>query len=350
MRAPLVLVAALASAASLITAVPASAAPPPPVQDVTVTTGLDSLGTTIVTISWSPTGPETTGVRTCAQQGVHPAMDPSACDIHSDSATSSNILYLAGGKTYSFSVFAYSGGGKSAEFSAPVTTQPWHGSKVRFRVACGMPTYGEPCRFDAILTDTRIDTNLQGAKVELWRGPPHRDPTWHRYDADRTDGDGDAHVPVTLREAHYFQWRFQGVQGVLASTSYQQLLEPAIKVTAHLTRSSAGLGEKVKLYGIVRPAIDDLRITLDEHKTSPCPGWYLPGQRTRATRQQLPNGKTTFGYVMTISRSTPGSYPFRVTTGGHDGFRPGYSNTVTLTVGSGAARGSSRSAPGVPAC
>ena len=348
MRAPLVLIAALASAASLITAVPASAAPPPPVQDVTVTSSSSDDVDIFATISWS-LPPEADGGRACAKQGVHPAAEPTACDVYFDSSTPTAALRLTSGKTYTFSVFAYTGPPSAREFSEPVTTQPWHGSKLRFRY-CSFPTYGERCRFDAFLTDTRLDTRVQGAKIELWRGVPKFNPDWQLFATDRTDGDGNAHVPVALREEHYFQWRFQGVERILASATSNERIRPRIRVTAHLTHSTAAVGEKVKLYGIVRPALDGLHVALVEYQTTPCRSWQSTGQRVKATRQRLPNGRTTFGYVMTISRSTPGTHRFEVTTDSADGLQYGISDRVALTVSSGAARGTSRSAPGVPGC
>lgn len=346
MRASLVF-AALASAASLLSAAPASAAPPAPVQNVHITSTADRDGEVIATISWTPPA-DADGARACAQQGVQPATDPTACDVYFDADTANTTLDLVGGKTYTFSVFAYAGAGTAREFSAPATTRPWHGSKVRLTL-CDFPTYGVPCRIDAVLTDTRLDSRLQGARVELWRGVPELNPDWRLFDADRTDGDGDAHVRVTPREEHYFQWRFQGVEGVLASTSAKAKVTPRIRVTAHLTHSNASPGERVKIYGIVRPKLDALRIDLIEYQTTPCRSWQFTGQRVTAKRQRLPNGNTTFGYVMTISRSTLGTYRFEVATGSHRGFTYGMSDRVTLTIGSGA-RGSSRSAPGVPAC
>jgi hypothetical protein len=349
MRAPVVLVAALASAASLITAVPASAAPPPPVQGLTVTSTVDTDGRTLATLSWSPTGPETDRVLACAQQGVHASTNPNTCDVHDYTETTSVTLYLASSKTYTFSVFAQ-GSGENAGYSEPVTTQPWHGSKVSFHLACRIPTFGEPCRFLAVPTDKFLDNTLQGAPVELWRGMTTQEPDWRLFDTDRTNGDGEARLTVTMHRARVFQWRFQGVQGVLASRSVERYLEPHIKVTAHLSRSSASPGEKVKIYGNVRPSLDGLRIDLVELMTTPCRAWQSTGQSVRAKHQHLPNGKTTFGYVMTVARSTLGTHRFEVRTANHSGFTYGLSDAVTLTVGSGTTHGSSRNVSAAPTC
>lgn len=350
MRRSTALVAGLITIGSFVVSTRAIAAPPAPVSGVTVTPGVNAYGEVLATISWTQQDPSAQGARACAKQGVHPATSPDACDVLSDTYDSFANLLLTRGRTYSFSVFAFTGDDASQrEFASPTTTQPWHGTRLTLRTVCGIPVYDEPCRFETVLTDTFTDQHLAGAHVTLQQGPYEPNTSLQEYGADNTDTDGLAHVSVTMHKAHHYQWQYLGADRILATVSRDEPVRPELQVTAHLTSASARPGQNVKMYGVVRPAVTGLRVYLSEYVSQPCAGYGSAGQRVTPQWQRLPNGHRAFGYVFTISRSTLGKHTFRADANGNKGFNAGYSRPVTFTVGT-TARGSSRAAPASWAC
>ena len=356
MRAPLVIAAVLASAASLITATPASAAPPSPthlsVAQSMVAPQRQGNGVKyFARLSWTNPDPNAAGVRVCVVQSNRAVRNPDAgCDMSADypaPADHSENFQLQEGKAYSFSAFSYSDD-SPPQFSAPATTT-LHGTAIDVNHAAKYQTYGDRVLLEATLTDTKTDAPLRRAPLTLWKNWWQGGQGWKKVTAVETDAKGFASVKVKPTRRSSYEWRYRGSASELASTR-EIYIYLDYRVTAHLTSSHAGLDQSVQIYGTVRPRTADKRVLLTEY-TSTCNAYRITGQRVTAKRQRLPNGQTTFGYVMTISRSTGGTHKFEGYVKTDDRLNGGTSNSVSLYVGSGAAnRGMSRSAPGVPSC
>ena len=315
-------------AGSMVFAIPAAAAPPAPVTDVHVSSDVDGDGQVFATISWTQQDPNAAGARVCGKEGTKAPTAAYGCNVEGESDQSSVRILLRSWTTYTFSVFAYSGEGQQREFSTAVTTRPWHGTVLAIR-ECSAPLYGEPCRVETWLTDTHTHDRLKNTRVALYEGDATSSPAWHEYDADRTNSNGVAHVPVTLRRAHHLQWRFAGSDGILAGASYSDLVYPGFKVTGHLTSSSAHVGQKVKFFGTVHPVVARAvaHLYYEGHL-----GVYPTGVKTEVRKRRLPTGRTAYGYVLTVPTDSRGTTRYTVIVNGDPDLGSGISPERTLTV------------------
>jgi hypothetical protein len=344
--------------AATLPPVAAQAAPPAPVTDVVVTphlaprqhVGGGSHLTAIV--SWTNQDPTADGVSLCVEQSAQPNTDPNVgCDVSKNYPTpehTSDAIELRQGKAYSFTLWSYS---NAEGFSSPVTAT-FHGTHSEANHLKTNFVYGDHVRFVATLTDTRTDAPLAHEPITLWRNWWPSDTGWHKVSGLTTNRDGVVSVDTQPRHREAYEWRFAGDDGELPSIEEIDL-HLAYKITARLTESTAAADEQVLMYGIVRPAVEGKRVKLAEYQSpGSCPaGYYLTGQRVIAKRQRLPNGRTTFGYVMSVSRPTAGTHKFQADVEQDSRLDGHNSRSVALTVeGSAAYRTMARSVPALPAC
>ena len=335
-------------------AVPAAASPPPPVASIAVATSIQIPAHLYsgfrfnAVVSWTGEDPSAQGVRVCFVEGTHPTTDPSTCDVAEDvaaPASHSDPLSLVPERSYALSVFATTGSDTSEEFSTPRTTKlhasTQAGKKVFYR------TYGDQWPLRANLTDKLTGAALTNQPVALWHAGPSTNG-WHHVDTRRTNAAGVVEETVRPRVRGDYAWLYEGTNGELPSVHIVTIYL-GYRLTARLTSTHAAPGQRVRLYGTVRPATDNKVVRLSEYTTSPCNGYVLTGQHVTAKRQQLPNGHTTFGYVMTIAASAIGTHKYQANTDTDRRLNGGTSPTATLTVGGGA-RGTERSGPLTPAC
>jgi len=348
MRGTTAFTAALVTLCSVATALPAHAAPPPPVAGISLASKVDNpthlnAGFTLHTVvSWSGEAANVDGVVACLVRGHTPSTDPSSCEIRADvpaPATHTSRLRLLERSAYAVSVFAYSDAA-DREYSSPVTSI-WEGSALHGKRFFNV-TYGNSVTLRTTLSDRRTGDPLPNESLTLVFAKAGSN-RWRNIGTFTTDATGTASMRLRQpREGGVYTWRYNGGPRYLGAFREINVLV-GNRVTAHLTRSHAAPGESVRLYGIVRPTGQHVRVELSEYTAAPCNAYLLTGQKVTAKRQQLPSGRITFGYVMTISRSSPGQHKFEAYSGG------GSSPSVTLTVGANT-RGTSRSAPAAPSC
>ena len=300
-------------------------AAPGPVSGLTVVPWTSSASTG-VTLSWTYSDPSATGAVMCAKKGDQPALTPDACDIKwaKSQGETTGSLTLAQGQTYSFSVFAYAASGGQRDYAPPETTAAWDGVHLEFPVSCMRATYGQPCQFKAVLTDTYLHGPASGATLELWQDSV-------RHATDQTNIDGKASIAVALRKPASMQWRFQGGDNLLGAFTDVHGVNVAYKLTAHLTEHAVTIGKRVKMYGVVRPDTSKQILVEEMHKTRCGTAWDIIG-RVGARQQRLPNGQTTYGYIATLT-ATAGKQIYRAYAQMDNGVQMAYSPEVTLTGG-----------------
>ena len=362
MRRALISAVLVSALAAPLATLPAHADTPPPVGSITVTSGIQEPAhryggfLTVASVSWTGEDASVDGVQVCLVQGTTATDDPTYCAEQENvpaPGTHTARITLRPGKAYVFSVYTYvddpSTGGRT--YSSAVR-EKWHGSALDIKARPLYATFGDTITLTAKLTDTRTDAPIPRQEVTLLKWRPDTG-TWRRLDTFRTDDDGNVKVRLKPRREFIYAWSYAGNDGHLGvaegMTYYLDYL-----VTAHLSKSSAAPGERVRMYGIVRPRTVGKRVLLLQYQSSPCNAFVKTGESVVAKRQTLPNGRTTFGYVITVSRSTAGTSRFEAMTNKDDRLHGGISDPVSLTVGSTAAatatRGSSRAALAVPTC
>jgi hypothetical protein len=347
-----VLAAALTSAASVFAAAPASAAPPAPVGALSVTPRTQlppdrhGVSTVDIVVSWSSEPARADGVVVCIVQSIRPTKDANYCQRAEDVPARrmhSGHIPVHEGLAYSVSVFAYVAD-PGREYSKP-RMATWHGSQLQGRHARYV-TYGDRVTARMTLVDTRSGAELTHQPVGLfvWSS---RKSAWDKVKSLRTNAVGLAHFSREPHRDRTYAWRYKGTTGHLPATA-TTTLHVRYRVTAHLTKTHVAKGRSVRMFGVVRPQTSGVSVELLEYERS-CDAYVATGQAVPAKRQRLPNGTTTFGYVMKISRSSSGRHRFEAHVDADDKLAAGTSASVTLRVGSGT-RGTARSATASPAC
>ena len=337
MRGRSAMLAALAILGVLLVAAPASAAPPPPLASISVTPGIERPSNqfrpfnTDIVVSWTGEDASASGVRLCLVQGVKPSADPNSCsggleDVPAP-AQHSDPLGITAGKAYSISAFAYTDG-STTEYSSPQTVT-WNGSALKGDKTYHL-TYGVATTLRATLSDTTNQTPISGQSVRLMQ---LRSDSWHLVTTDNTNAAGTAKLNFSPEAGGAYAVEYGGAAGHLAAV-LPVSLRVAYRVTAHLSDRFVSPGQRVKVYGIVRPSTHGEKVTLAERVSATCPG-YINGPKVAPKQQTLPNGHRAYGYVFTISRTSVGQHRLHVYTGNQGPLDAGYSPDVTLTVGGG---------------
>jgi hypothetical protein len=334
----------------LLSATPADASPPPPVASVTVSSSIrnparvtDDFTDTAV-VSWTGEDSSTQSVRVCLVTGQTASQDPQRCDLSQDvytPYTQSQPFELRPSRAYSVSVFTASAYG---EYSPPVS-MGMPGSKLSVATTHQL-TYGDQIVLHEQLLDATSAAPVPDKSLTLLHWPPGSHG-WQSVASATTDQSGRADLGFRPRERGTYAWVYRGDGGRLAA-SVKFTVGLAYRLTGRLTSGRAAPGSSVKLYGIVRPRTSGKVVYLDEYVTSPCPGMVLR-QQVKAREQRLPDGRTSFGYVMTIAATSPGTHKFHTFTEGDRHLDTGHSPTRSLVV-SAAARGTSRATPSGRSC
>jgi hypothetical protein len=110
-------------------------------------------------------------------------------------------------------------------------------------------------------------------------------------------------------------------------------MDVTYRVSAHLSDAHPGPGQRVKIYGVVRPRTADLTAVL--YRLVPPCGSPTRAGKTRIRHRHLPDGSSGYGYVFTVLAPATGSRTYYVVT--HHpapGLAPGTSRKVSMRVGS----------------
>ena len=351
MRGRSAMLAAVSVLGVVVQAAPAHAAPPAAVETVALSFGVhdpttpDGAFTRYVVVSWTGEDPSAGGVRVCLTKGVHPSADPDACDLQEDvpAPTSHGSAMPLADSSYAVSVFAYSGD-QAHDYSSPhtvVADRTGVKGTSSFKA-----TAGKRVTLTIALSDAYAQSPLPGETVTLIHAR-HGSSTWHKIASARTRDSGKAATTLRPTERGRYAWIYAGKGGHLAAV-HEVSGHVSYGLTMHLTAQQVASGEAFKIYGTVRPSVAGIRVWLFEHVTTPCPSTVLLA-KVRAKRQLLPNGRTAFGYVRSLSRAAPGSHEFRTAVVEDDTAYGARTDFQTVTVGSAPTAGA-RAMPSAPAC
>ena len=167
--------------------------------------------------------------------------------------------------------------------------------------------YSARAQVSTRLTDAQTHTALGGQKVSLYRRANAGKP-WALVTSVKTSPAGAATASVRMTANAQFQWRFAGTAGHLAATSATKSVAVAQVVSVAQTAKSIRRGGTVRFYGTVRPTGAGQRVHLQQL----IGGKWISKVTATIHRQELPNGRTTIGYVLPIKLRTAGTFAFRV--------------------------------------
>ncbi|HEY2296322.1 MAG TPA: fibronectin type III domain-containing protein [Jatrophihabitans sp.] len=116
-----------------------------------------------------------------------------------------------------------------------------------------------------------------------------------------------------------------------ASSNVVTVTAPLVKPVVHINRTSATVARNAKftVYGAVTPAVAHTVQLQESRGTS---GNWVTVQRMTTSMRTLPSGNHAVGYAFTLSRSTKGSYSYRVVWPAGGGYAGLTTKAVRVTV------------------
>jgi 5-hydroxyisourate hydrolase-like protein (transthyretin family) len=322
-------VAALASSAVVLglASVPAYAGSPS-VSGVTVSTGAAANESIWAKVSWASENTDTQSVAVCVKRGTQAPEDSYSCDIRQvvdAPGLSTTRMKLFATWSYTFAVYATS----SDQEALPVI-QTWHGTRVHSEQVAYYTTYRQRTRLDVRVRDAESGHGLADQPVQLLARSHNTTEKWVAAATVTTDSTGRASATVRPTRKGMYRWAYEGQDGHLAGFR-GFTLSVSYLLTARLTKTTAQVGEKVRIYGIVRPRVAKT-VTLLQFTTTPYRGYARTHLKTTAKRQRLPNGRVTFGYTLTLSRAKAGRYRLQTDVDQDRHLDGGGSRHLVLTV------------------
>jgi hypothetical protein len=277
----------------------------PSVSGVSVATGTFNHYAGWAQVSWSSQSSSTDSVIVCVVRGTDPPSDDSSCDIRqvvAAPAMTTTRLKLFPEWTYTIAVYATT---SSPYAEARPVVQTWDGTRIHADRNAYV-SYGRPVRLDVRARDAETAAGVAHGQVQLLARSHNTSQPWLLVATLTTDSTGRAHTTLRPTQRGMYRWAFEGEDGHLA-TIRSFTMHLSYLVTAHLTKTTVHVGEKTRIYGIVRPRVAKT-VTLLQYTTTPYRGYARTSLKTKARRQRLPNGQVTFGYVLTLSRAKSGRY------------------------------------------
>ncbi len=187
--------------------------------------------------------------------------------------------------------------------------------------------YGSATTTSTVLKDTTTHSVIKSAPVKLYKRA-NPHKRWSFVANAKTNTAGKASKSVKPTAHTLYQWRYAGGSTHAAATSPTQTVSVAQVVSAHSTKSRVARHVAFKIWGTVKPASSRQAVQLQR----------LFGRTWRKIasakikRQKLPNGSRTVGFVFTVKQRTKGTYKYRVYKPATSTLVKGYSRTLTVKV------------------
>jgi 5-hydroxyisourate hydrolase-like protein (transthyretin family) len=187
--------------------------------------------------------------------------------------------------------------------------------------------YKASAKLSTVLKDTTTNQPISGANVTLKRRAAANKP-WTTVGTVMTSATGAASKSLALTANTQFEWTYASTATHKAATSPVKSVSVAQVVAIHSTKTTIAHGVAFKIWGTVNPPSSGQKVTL-QHLVGTA--WKNVGTATQ-TKQKLPNGQTTVGYVLTVKESAKGTYKFRVEKAATATLAKGDSPIVTVKV------------------
>jgi hypothetical protein len=186
--------------------------------------------------------------------------------------------------------------------------------------------WGTSTAIATTLKDTSTGTGVAGEVVSLYKRLSST-ATWTKVIDKTTSSNGSTSVTQKPTRYTQYQWRFAGDAMHQAATSAIESVSVAQVVAVKATKTSAHVGNIVKLYGTVSPSGSGKVYLQRRSGTS----WKSVAAVSLA-KQRLPDGRTVVGYVFSVKMPAKGTFAYRVYRPATATLVKGYSPTVSIKV------------------
>jgi PKD repeat protein len=214
-------------------------------------------------------------------------------------------------------------GGTATYFGAPVTV----------KLASALAFASQPTlRYGAsrtLTTTLRVAGSPAGGRTVTLLAEPAGATSFKAVGTATTSSSGVARIAVTPHVTTAYKWSYAGNDATFGARSVTRTMHVAFAVSAYLTKAHIAVGKTTTVWGTVAPSAAGQHVVVQRKAGTK---WVTVATVT-LSKQRLPSGQRTVGFVYTYKGAKAGTVTLRVVRAATAKLSQGVSATRTLTVG-----------------